>query len=73
MRYAPTGEVSGEVTMPVSKPSSVMFGGKDLNELYITSIADGLTPKEKQKEPLAGDLFMVKTDVKGLPEPDYAG
>jgi len=73
MRYAPTGEVSGEVTMPVSKPSSVMFGGKDLDELYITSIADGLTPKEKQKEPLAGDLFMVKTDVKGLPEPDYAG
>jgi sugar lactone lactonase YvrE len=73
MRYAPTGEVSAEIKMPVSKPSSVMFGGKNLNELYITSIADGLTPEEKTNEPLAGDLFMVKTDTIGLPEPDFAG
>jgi sugar lactone lactonase YvrE len=73
MRYAPTGEVSAEIKMPVSKPSSVMFGGKNLNELYITSIADGLTAEEKENEPLAGDLFMVKTDVRGMPEPDFAG
>jgi sugar lactone lactonase YvrE len=73
MRYAPSGEVSAEIKMPVSKPSSCMFGGKDLDELYITTITDGLTEAEKKHEPLAGDLFMIKTDVKGLPEPDFAG
>jgi sugar lactone lactonase YvrE len=73
MRYAPSGEVSAEIKMPVSKPSSCMFGGKDLDELYITTISDGVTDEEKKHEPLAGDLFMIKTDVKGLPEPDFAG
>jgi len=73
MRYAPDGSVSAEIKFPVSKPSSCMFGGKDLDELYVTTIADGLTPQQKEKEPLAGDLFMIKTDVKGLPEPDFAG
>ena len=29
--------------------------------------------QSEANEPLAGDLFMVKTDVKGLPEPDFAG
>jgi len=73
MRYAPTGEVSAQIDMPVSKPSSCMFGGKDLDELYITTIADGLSPEEKEEQPLAGDLFVVKTEVSGLPEPDFGG
>jgi L-arabinonolactonase len=73
MRYDPTGKVTAEIKMPVSKPSSCMFGGKDLNELYITSISEGLSEAEKVKEPMAGDLFMINTEVKGLPEPDFAG
>ncbi len=73
MRYAPNGQVSAEIKMPVSKPSSCMFGGKNLDELYITTISDGLTAEQKAREPMAGDLFMVKTEVKGLPEPDFAG
>lgn len=73
MRFDPAGKVDSEVTMPVSKPSSVMFGGKDLDELYITSIADGLSLDEKAGQPMAGDLFMVKPGVKGLAEPEFAG
>jgi len=73
MRFAPSGEISAEINMPVSRPSSVAFGGKDLDELYITSIAEGLSKEEKEKQPMAGDLFMVKTQVKGLPEPFFAG
>lgn len=73
MRYDPSGRVAAEVKFPVSKPSSCMFGGKDLDELYVTSISDGLTNEDKEQQPMAGDLFVVKTDVKGLPEPDFAG
>jgi len=73
MRYDPSGKVASEIKMPVSKPSSCMFGGKDLNELYVTSIAEGLSEADKAKEPMAGDLFMIKTDVIGLSEPYFAG
>ena len=29
--------------------------------------------EDKAKEPMAGDLFMIKTEVVGLPEPYFAG
>jgi len=73
MRYDPSGKVSAEIRMPVSKPSSCMFGGKNLNKLYVTSISDGLSKEDKVNQPMAGDLFMIETEVKGLPEPDFAG
>ena len=73
MRYDPSGNIAAEIRMPVSQPSSCTFGGKELDELYITSISEGLSEEDKSKEPMAGDLFMVKTDVKGLPEPEFAG
>jgi len=73
IRYTPSGEVFSEIKMPVSKPSSCIFGGKDLDELYITSISEGLSEEDKKKELMAGNLFMIKTDVKGLPEPNFAG
>lgn len=73
MRYAPNGTTAAVVEMPVSKPSSCIFGGKDLDELYVTSISEGLSEKQKNQEPMAGDLFVIKADVKGLSEPDFAG
>lgn len=73
MRYNPSGKVAAEITFPVSKPSSCIFGGKNYDELYVTTISEGLTAEDKLKQPMAGDLFIIKTDVKGLPEPDFAG
>ena len=73
MRYDPSGKVAAEIACPVSKPSSCMFGGKDYDELYVTTISEGLTVEDKSKQPMAGDLFMIKTEVKGQPEPDFAG
>jgi L-arabinonolactonase len=73
MRYDPQGKVAAEIQFPVSKPSSCMFGGQDLDELYVTSISEGLSDEEKLQQPMTGDLFVIKTNVKGLPEPDFAG
>jgi len=73
VRYDPSGKVAADIQFPVSKPSSCMFGGKDLDALYVTSISEGLSEEEKKQQPMAGDLFVIKTDVKGLPEPDFAG
>ncbi len=72
MRYDADGKVIDQFEFPVSKPSSCMFGGKNLDELYVTTISEGLSAEDKLKQPMAGNLFMIKTNVKGLPEPSFA-
>lgn len=39
-RIDPSGNVVSELAVPARQPSSVMFGGKGLEELYITSAAE---------------------------------
>jgi sugar lactone lactonase YvrE len=73
IRYAPDGHIDREIMMPVQCPSSVAFGGEKLDELYITSARSDLTPEERQKQPMAGDIFRLKIGIKGIPEPFYEG
>lgn len=73
MRFAPDGGVIAALPMPVQRPTSCMFGGPDLDELYITSARYGLSETQRRAQPAAGGLFRVRTETPGLPEPDYAG
>jgi L-arabinonolactonase len=73
MRFDPSGKIDTEIKMSVSRPSSCAFGGKDLDELYITTISEGLSEVQKEQEPLAGDLFMVKTNTQGFSESEFSG
>lgn len=68
-RYDPDGNIEREIELPVKLPTSCMFGGPDLNELYITTARSPLSEAEKEQQPHAGDLFRIETDVRGLPEP----
>lgn len=70
-RYTPDARFDREIKLPVSKPTSVMFGGKDLATMYITSMRFRLTDKALQAQPLAGSLFAVDARVKGMPEPAF--
>jgi L-arabinonolactonase len=73
VRFAPDGTIDRLVGMPVDSITSVMFGGADLDILYVTSMARpfrGLPRKERE----AGGLFAVHgLGVRGLPEPRFAG
>ncbi len=73
VRYDPTGKVEREIKLPVEQPTCCTFGGSNLDELYITSAQENFTPAKKQQQPFAGDIFRLKTDLKGLPEPDFLG
>ena len=67
------GRLDREIRMPVSKPSSCMFGGPDLGTLYVTSAVWDTPADALKQEPLAGGLFAVDVGVKGVPEPRFAG
>ena len=72
-RYDPTGKIERIVRLPVSQVSCCRFGGENMDVLYITTAWEGMTPAQRQAEPLAGDFFRVRVDVKGLPEPRFRG
>jgi sugar lactone lactonase YvrE len=73
VRYTPNGKVDRIIEMPVSQPSCCVFGGDNLDELYITTARQRLTPEQAAQQPLAGHLFVVRPGVQGLPEGRYAG
>ncbi|MEK3888738.1 SMP-30/gluconolactonase/LRE family protein [Bacillus sp. FSL K6-3431] len=61
-----TGEQIDEVSVPCSNVTSCTFGGKDLNELYITTARQGLNEEELKNQPHAGGLFRVEMKVRGM-------
>lgn len=73
VRYAPDGSVDRTIPMPVEQASSCAFGGPDLATLYVTSAAEGLSPKARADQPLAGSLFAFEPGVRGLALPAFAG
>jgi sugar lactone lactonase YvrE len=72
-RYDPDGKVEREIRLPVTNVTCMGFGGKDLDELYLTTAWFLLSAADRQKQPQAGDLFRVRPGVRGLPEPEFAG
>lgn len=81
VRYTPDGEVERRIGMPVRNITSVMFGGPNLDILYVTSMSrvkhpavHDLFTKEAKPQFLAGSLFAVTgLGIRGLPEPRFAG
>jgi sugar lactone lactonase YvrE len=61
------------IPVPVTCPSSVCFGGPQLDELYITSASVALTPEARAAEPEAGGLFCVRPGVCGVAMERYRG
>lgn len=60
-----TGEKLCEIELPCSKVTCAAFGGKDLDELYITTGTIFLSEEELKAQPLAGCTFVIKPGVKG--------
>lgn len=73
VRYRPDGSVEREVSLPVSNPSCLAFGGPDLDILYVTSAWFTLDAAAREREPLAGSLFAFRPGVQGLPAARFAG
>lgn len=71
-RYSPDGKIERQIHFPVQHVISFAFGGADLDELFVTTACWGLSEEERKQQPWAGDLFRVKTGLKGLVEPAFA-
>lgn len=68
-----TGGLLDQIPLPVIQPSSCVFGGKNMNDLFITSARKDLDEASLTQYPLSGGVLRVKTNVKGLPSFEFAG
>lgn len=64
-QYAPDGREVQRVKFPTKKVSSVIFGGPDYKDMYVTT-AGGNNPDENGET--AGALYRVRLGIQGLPE-----
>ncbi len=61
------------IDLPTTQITSCAFGGPNLDELYITTSTLGLDAAGLARQPLAGALFKVHVNVRGVPSPEYLG
>ncbi|CAE6858948.1 6-deoxy-6-sulfogluconolactonase [Paraburkholderia aspalathi] len=73
VRFTPDGQIDAVHPLPVRCPTMCAFGGSDLRTLYITTARAGRPDYELAREPLAGGLFALRTDVPGCIEPRWRG
>ncbi|WP_226663689.1 SMP-30/gluconolactonase/LRE family protein [Microbulbifer aggregans] len=64
-RYSPDGHLAGAIPVPVSQPTSVTFGGPEMNLMFVTSAKQGLNEWNLAREWQAGSLFVFETPFKG--------
>lgn len=83
VRYTPEGKVERRIPIPCKTITSAMFGGDNLDVIYMTSMGntDFLGPKgvalfgdAARPQPHGGGIFAVSgTGARGLPETRFAG
>ena len=72
-RFRPDGGLDRSIAMPASQITSCVFAGPNLDRMFVTSAAIGLSEAQRTAEPLAGSLFEVDPGCKGLPSRTFAG
>jgi sugar lactone lactonase YvrE len=68
-----TGQYLDIYKFPAKRTSCCVFGGVDLDELYVTSASVGLEEKDHQIYPYNGALMRLRTMYRGMPSFAFAG
>lgn len=73
IRLDPDGREAATVSLPVTQPTSVTFGGANKNRLFITSAAANwqtpLAPTDiKHNSPKGGSLYSTLVETTGVPD-----
>ena len=69
-RYTPDSMLDEVIEVPAKQVTACTFGGRDLDQLFITTSREDLKPSE---DPLAGSLFRTAVGVAGMPVREFVG
>ncbi len=73
LRIDPKGRIDRIVSMPVTRPTCVVFGGPRLDTIYVTSSAANLGGPSLKQFPLSGGIFCFNPDVTGFAKYQFGG
>ncbi|HEX8400342.1 MAG TPA: SMP-30/gluconolactonase/LRE family protein [Allosphingosinicella sp.] len=72
-RFSPHGELIDRIDVPTARPTSCVFGGAGLDQLFITSACIGLGKQALADQPHAGALFVASPGVTGIVDCPFPG
>jgi sugar lactone lactonase YvrE len=73
-RYSPDGALDRHLVLPTSSPTCPVFGGADLDTLFVTTARHRHTAAQLAAEPLAGLVLQIDgLGARGLPPHRFAG
>ncbi len=64
-----TGETLARVDFPAARVTSCGFFGDAYDELFVTTAWRGMNGNERAAQPLTGQCFSLRPEVRGLPTP----
>jgi L-arabinonolactonase len=72
-RFDPDGQLMRSIQLPTDHPSCCEFGGPNMNDLYVTTARLRRPDEFFRDQRNAGGLFVIHTDVKGIPNTPFVG
>ena len=73
VRFNPNGNVDQIIEVPVENVTNCVFGGENLNTLFITTARHGMTSEYLHKNPHSGGLFAIDLQIKGCKDNKFLG
>ena len=72
-RYDPDGKIERKIELPFAQPTSLTFGGKNYNQIFVTSASlywetDFAPNNHDYKMPRGGELIKIEQNIIGKPE-----
>ena len=72
-QWAPDGTLLAQFGVEAMNVTSCVFGGPNMNELFITTALKGTDTASFRRFPHAGGVFRMETHVTGMPTYEFAG
>jgi sugar lactone lactonase YvrE len=72
-RFDPDGAIDMEIPLPVTTATCMVFAGKNMDLLYITTARKAVDEEDLKKGPEAGDLFVAEPGCTGRLENKFKG
>lgn len=73
VRRDPSGLIERTIEVPVSRPTSCVFGGPNLDILYVTTASFRMSEEQRSTQPFAGGVLAIEAGVRGVADTRYAG
>jgi sugar lactone lactonase YvrE len=73
LRIHPNGQIDRVIEIPASRVTCPVFGGADMDTLYLTTSRAHVDARTLNRYPQQGGVFALKPGVKGMLKNEFAG